>query len=91
MLRPNGVAIVTTPFFVKVHNSPQDCSRWTELGIKYLFSESGFKLERITTGSWGNRSCVVANFNGWARWIPFVHSLKNEKEFPITVWIFAQK
>ncbi len=42
MLRPGGYFIVATPFLVKVHNIPHDCSRWTETGIKYFLAECGF-------------------------------------------------
>jgi SAM-dependent methyltransferase len=90
-LRPGGWFIVTTPFLLRVHDYPVDCSRWTELGLKHLLAEGGFYLNDIQTGSWGNRACVRANFNRWARWIPWLHSLKNERLFPVVVWAFAQK
>ena len=38
--------------------------------------------------SWGNRQCVVGNFDRWPayrRW----HSLRNEPDFPVQVWAFA--
>ena len=90
MLKPGGYFLVTTPFMVKVHNVPVDCSRWTELGMKHFLAECGFPMEVIKTGSWGNKACVVANFNSWARrgWFK---SLVNEPEFPVSVWALAQK
>lgn len=90
MLRPGGHFLVTTPFLIKVHDVPVDCSRWTELGLKHLLAECGFPLERIRTGSWGNRACVRANFASWARrgWFK---SLANEPEFPVSVWALAEK
>lgn len=91
MLRPSGVFVVTTPFLLRVHNSPADCSRWTEMGLKHLLAECGFELDRIITGSWGNRSCVRANFREWRLWIPWMHSLRNEGEFPVVVWALARK
>jgi SAM-dependent methyltransferase len=91
MLRPGGVFIVTTPFLVRIHGFPIDCSRWTPLGMKHLLAEAGFPLDEIETGSWGNRKCVVANFNGWPGWIRWKHSLRNERDFPVVAWAFARK
>ncbi len=91
MLRPNGVFVITTPFMLKVHHIPIDCCRWTELGLKHLLAEGGFPLARIQTGSWGNRRCVVGNFDEWQNYIPLLHSLKNEPDFPVVVWAFARK
>jgi SAM-dependent methyltransferase len=91
MLRPGGWFLAATPFLLRVHDYPDDCSRWTEHGLKYLLIEGGFPEEGIQTGSWGNRGCVRANFSGFPSWIPWWHSLHNEPLFPITVWAFARK
>lgn len=90
MLRPGGHFMITTPFLIRVHAVPLDCSRWTELGLKHFLAECGFSLACIQTGSWGNRACVKANFRHWARrgWFG---SLKNEPDFPVAVWALAQK
>jgi SAM-dependent methyltransferase len=90
MLKPGGHCLITTPFLLRVHNAPVDCSRWTELGIRYLLAECGFPLENITTGSWGNRECVRANFNRWVAQTPLA-SLHNEPDFPVVVWALARK
>jgi SAM-dependent methyltransferase len=91
MLRPGGHLLITTPFLIRIHEAPDDCSRWTETGIRYLLAECGFELERIVTGSWGNRACVRANFVRWARYRRWLCSLRNEPDFPVVVWAFAQK
>jgi SAM-dependent methyltransferase len=91
MLNPDGHFLVTTPFLIRVHNSPTDCSRWTETGIKFFLAECGFSMERIRAGSWGNRACVRANFSHWASYRRWFHSLKNEPDFPVVVWALAQK
>ena len=91
MLNPSGAFLITTPFLVKIHNGPVDCSRWTELGIRHLLAEGGFDINRITTGSWGNRACVRSNWWKWTIYFPFLHSLKNEPEFPVSVWALARK
>jgi SAM-dependent methyltransferase len=90
MLRPGGYFLITTPFLIRIHGAPYDCSRWTETGIRYFLAECGFDLERIQTGAWGNRACVRANFSRWAWKWPW-RSLRNEPDFPVSVWAFAQK
>jgi len=91
MLRPGGLFVVTTPFLIRVHSHPIDCSRWTETGLRYLLAEGGFPLDDVITGSWGNRSCLRANFHRWIQWIPWAHSLRNEPAYPLSVWAFARK
>ncbi|MDW5317244.1 methyltransferase domain-containing protein [Rhizobium sp. PL01] len=90
MLRPGGYFVIATPFLLRVHASPIDCNRWTETGLSCLLQEAGFAEEDITTNSWGNRSCVLANFNRWQK-AGFMGSLKNEPNFPVMVWAFARK
>jgi SAM-dependent methyltransferase len=91
MLRPGGYFLLTTPFLVRVHEMPADCSRWTETGLKYLLAECGFSLDNIVTGSWGNRKCIEANWTFWRGWVPWLHSLHNEPLFPISGWAMARK
>jgi SAM-dependent methyltransferase len=91
MLRPGGIFLVTTPFLLRIHNHPVDCSRWTEVGIKHLLAEGGFSLNNITTGAWGNRACIRANFPEWKNWTKSTDSLENEPDFPVVVWAFARK
>lgn len=90
MLRPGGHFLMTTPFLIRVHAIPNDCTRWTETGMKHFLAEAGFPLESIQSGSWGNRACVQANFSRWARrgWFG---SLKNEPDFPVAVWSLARR
>jgi hypothetical protein len=91
MLNPGGYVLVTTPFLIRIHDQPVDCSRWTELGLKHLLAECGFPMKNIRTGSWGNRACVIANFTEWPHYAPQQHSLDNEPNFPLVVWALAQK
>ncbi len=90
MLHPGGHFLVSVPFLVGIHEGPVDCTRWTEIGLKYFLAECGFDLDRVVTGSWGNRSCIKANFRGWVRYRRRLHSLKNEPDFPYVVWALAQ-
>jgi SAM-dependent methyltransferase len=93
MLRPGGHFLITTPFLVKVHPWPVDCSRWTELGLKHFLAECGFEFDTIQTGAWGNRRCVIAHFEA-CRPITYreaKHGLENEPDFPHHVWALARK
>jgi SAM-dependent methyltransferase len=89
MLRRGGVFVITTPFLIKYHPEPLDLWRWTEAGLKAFLEDVGFSA--VTAHSWGNRACVVGNFDTWADYRPESHSLENEPEFPIVVWAFARR
>jgi SAM-dependent methyltransferase len=91
MLRPGGYFLVTTPFLIRIHDAPIDCTRWSVTGIRYFLAECGFALEQITAASWGNRACVEGNFLEWPTFDPWRHSLENEDEFPVVVWALAKK
>ena len=94
MLRPGGYFLVTTPFLIRVHDWPVDCSRWTELGMKHFLAEVGFPIETIRTGSWGNRQVVKFNLRHRpesVRYLPWWHSLKNNPLTPYHVWTLARK
>jgi SAM-dependent methyltransferase len=90
MLRPGGRFIIATPFLVRVHKVPIDCSRWTEQGLSYLLQDCGFLEENIKTESWGNRACLKANLKKW-RTFGWRRSLANEPDYPVMVWAFARK
>lgn len=90
MLRPGGWFINITPFLIRYHPIPTDCSRWTELGMKHFLEEAGFEPDRVVTGSWGNAAAVKANFHRWAR-TGWQRDLPNDERFPVTVWAMAQK
>jgi len=90
MLRGGGCFVIATPFLIRVHEDPIDCSRWTERGLSYLLQECGFRAPDIKTGSWGNRKCLNANLSKWRKY-GFYRSLANEPDFPVTVWAIARK
>jgi SAM-dependent methyltransferase len=88
---PGGHVIVSTPFLIRVHELPMfgmpDYWRFTPRGLRTLLESAGLAVD--TVGSWGNRSCVVGNFDRWPsyrRW----HSLRNEPDLPVQVWAFAR-
>lgn len=92
MLRPEGHFLITTPFMLRVHHYPQDCTRWTETGIRYFLAECGFPIGSIVTGSWGNLQCVKANAKRWAKFYSrHLHSLHNDPAHPVVVWALARR
>lgn len=91
MLKPGGRFLITTPFMIRLHDGPEDCTRWTETGIRYFLAECGFSAKDMRTGSWGNRTCALANFFRWVEFDERIHSLANEPDVPVTIWALAQK
>ena len=93
MLKPNGYFLVITPFLIKIHNVPIDCSRWTEDGMRYFLSEAGFNFENIITNSWGNKKCAKLDLREDPTWtrIGIFRSMRNNKMFPLQVWALAKK
>ncbi len=90
LCRPGGHVIVSTPFLIRVHELPAygmpDFWRFTPRGLRTLVESSGLVVDQV--GQWGNRSCVLGNFDTWPayrRW----HSLRNEPDLPVQVWAFA--
>ena len=90
-LRPGGYFLNLTPFLVKVHNVPTDCTRWTPLGMKYFLAECGFPIEHILVESWGNRRCVTAMLGQWPVRYGFGRTMKNDPALPVNVWALAKK
>lgn len=90
MLKPGGLFINITPFLIRHHPIPTDCTRWTELGMRHFLEDVGFDGPGIETGSWGNPAAVKANFHRWSR-TGWRRRLPNNPDFPITVWAFARK
>jgi hypothetical protein len=91
MLNLGGYFLITTPFLLRIHECPTDCTRWTPMGMKYFLNECGFELNNIDVDSWGNKSSVKSNLKDWRIYNSFFHSLKNQREFPIVVWALARK
>ena len=90
MLKPGGLFINITPFMIRQHLVPTDCTRWTELGMKHFLADVGFDEASIETGSWGNAAAVKANLHRWAR-TGWRRRLPNQPAFPVTVWAFYRK
>jgi hypothetical protein len=87
MTRERGVAIVSTPFLVRLHAAPSDYWRFSPDGLRVLLESGGFT--DVSVGSWGNRRAVASSLTTWVahrRW----HSLDNDPTLPAVVWAFAR-
>ena len=47
ILKPGGYAVVTVPQWNELHEEPYDYWRYTSYGLQALFSEAGFRIERL--------------------------------------------
>jgi hypothetical protein len=88
LCKPNGHVFVSTPFLIRLHDSPGDYWRYTPAGLGRLLLSQG--LEPVWVRSWGNREVIVANLDHWAlrRW-PW-QTLRNEPHLPVQVWALAR-
>ncbi|MGZ8312843.1 MAG: methyltransferase domain-containing protein [Allosphingosinicella sp.] len=50
MLRPGGHFLCFVPFLLKVHGYPDDCTRWTASGLRWLLRTRGSKRRRSGPG-----------------------------------------
>lgn len=91
MLHPGGVFIISTPFLIRLHAGPLDCSRWSPTGMRSMLVRAGFEDEGMIVESWGNRACLIANLDRWAIYEPGKHDLRNEPDVPLVVWAIARK
>jgi len=91
MVRPGGYIVVATPFLFRVHARPHDYYRWTEAGLMQLLRDGGFQEKHVQTFSWGNKSCARAHIGGPVRDYGWYRPMKNDPEYPLMVWAFAQK
>lgn len=96
VLKPGGLAVLTTCFINPIHAAPSDFWRFTPAALKLLHKEFS---EVIEVGSWGNEYVwylvrLGLRYDGvpHARWHP-VHLVAswNDDEWAISVWIVARK
>jgi SAM-dependent methyltransferase len=84
---PGGRVVVSTPFLIKIHPSPDDFWRFTPHGLAVLLEGAGFEVPEVR--SWGNRPAVVRNLRDWAPHRPW-RTLREERDLPLVVWAFAR-
>lgn len=87
LLNKDGVVLITTPFLIRVHGDPNDYWRWTKDGLRILLESNGYSI--LELDSWGNKDCLIANLNKWARFEKNMN-LDNDPNLPLVVWCFAK-
>jgi SAM-dependent methyltransferase len=89
LLRPGGLAVVSVPFMVRIHNEPGDFWRFTPAGLRLLVERAG--LEVIEEGDWGNRASVVANLWFWFPHLPGLQPMWRSPAVPLVVWSISRR
>lgn len=60
ILKPNGKAIITTPFMWEEHEMPYDFARYSSVAVKFLYEKHGFIIKEQSKS--GNTIHVVFQF-----------------------------
>jgi SAM-dependent methyltransferase len=69
VIKPGGRMIYTGPFFYEEHEEPYDFYRYTRFGLRHLFENAGFAIERL---DWleGYFGTVGYQFNRMSKYLP---------------------
>ena len=69
VLKPGGRLIFTAPLFYEEHEQPYDFYRYTQFGLRHLFTETGYEIERL---DWleGYFGTVGYQLNCMSRYLP---------------------
>ena len=69
VLKPGGMMIYSGPLFYEEHQAPYDFYRYTQFGLRHLFSTTGFVIDRL---DWleGYYGTVGYQLNSMARYLP---------------------
>ena len=70
VLKPGGKMICTVPLFYEEHEQPYDFFRYTQYGLRHLYTSTGYQVERL---DWmeGYFGTVAYQFGGMARYLPW--------------------
>ena len=96
VLRPGGVAIITTCFYNPIHWGPEDFWRFTPAALRYLCRDFSTILQ---VDGWGHRSVSGLEWLGLrfegvpeASWHPLNRlARKNDRLRPIVTWVVARR
>ncbi len=74
ILKPDGRLVFMVPFLHKVHGDPDDYFRYTESGLRVLFTDAGFSLKSVRVLGRGPFTAALAQWQtlvpGWIA-VPF--------------------
>ncbi len=92
ILKKNAVCICATPFLIQIHGSWGDYWRFTEMGLKQLFSQ----YSSTQVFGWGNRLTLrTTMYSGWLDCAQtkrrFRVAARNEPEWPLVYLTRALK
>ncbi len=70
ILKDDGKMIYTGPLFYEEHEQPYDFYRYTQFGLRHMFSSAGFVIERL---DWleGYFGTVAYQLRGMSRYLPW--------------------
>lgn len=102
VLKPGGCALFTSPFIWHLHEEPRDFFRYSEHGLRHLFTANGFEVVEITplNGFWATFGQLLTyklySYNRWPlRLTPLIPALGfliqhvailSNRIFPQDVW-----
>lgn len=77
LLEPGGLLYVATPFMYPFHSSPSDYQRWTDRGLRELFSEFEIVEQGIRGGPFSALDTYLCHLTGviFSFGVPFLYSI----------------
>ena len=96
VLRPGGIAVITSCFIYRLHDCPGDYWRFSPAALRLLTTKFSRVLDN---GGWGNFKATrllrtSMRFQGLprAKWHPLHKvAVENDPDWPILTWVVVQK
>jgi len=75
ILDKDGFFYGSTPFFFRIHGSPNDYFRYTEQGIIKAMNDTGFKNIKVKVIGGGIFICFYSSISLITKWIPLLNNI----------------
>lgn len=75
LLETNGILYGSTPFFFRIHGSPNDYFRYTEQSLIRLLKEEGFREIKVSNLNGGIFICFFGSISLITNKIPFLNNI----------------